>query len=301
MEFIAGVEAELSARWVALMIQLVARPGGGDRGLPALVGRAAGRRGHAHRPRAATTRASPRSSGSACPRSSSGGPLGRRGLPVGLARRGRRPGRGRPLPRGARPRAHRAGRGAWATSSTTSSAPRRFGRRPPSWASSAESSTPTTRPRAAPARRGQLLSRPGAADGDRLRQRRARRDGPRRRAPDGVRRPGGRLDRRLGRLAHLPVVHPPLTAVTPGHRRRTARPSRVRLLDEIEGEAAGHVLAPPRRADAPRQHGPPAEVRRRSGGRPAPALSERAASPGHVNSCLSRLTLNRISDFVANT
>ena len=44
MEFLAGVESELSARSIALTIQLVAGRRGGDRGLPALVGRASRRR-----------------------------------------------------------------------------------------------------------------------------------------------------------------------------------------------------------------------------------------------------------------
>ena len=82
MEFIAGVESELSARSIALTIQLVAVGRGRDRGVPALVGRAArGRRPHrrpaGRRPPSATS-----SFASGLPAVVIGGPVENGALPA---------------------------------------------------------------------------------------------------------------------------------------------------------------------------------------------------------------------------
>ena len=139
----------------------------GDRGLPALVGGAPGRRGDDGRRPASTTRACRRSSSSDCRRSSSAGRsraaelagrLARRASPIEEAVRylgGARPYADRPRGRSRRVRPHRP----------ADAAPSRRSRA--SWASSARWSRPTTPRRAAPARPAacsrSVTGRPGSS------------------------------------------------------------------------------------------------------------------------------------------
>ena len=224
MEFIAGVESELSSRSIALTIQLVDERPGRDRRLPPLVGRAPRRRGADGRP----------------PRRRPAGRRPRVDRPAG--RRGRRPGRRGCAPR----RLARRGVGGrsrpcatWSRSATSAS------RRSAAWGSSSTPSsgrTPSGRRRRA-RRRGDMVStdyspesgaratrkllaspRPPTAiifDSDLLAV-----TGLGVAQPDGLLGPRRRVDRGLGRLAHQPGRPPAADAQSPATSRRTASPPR---------------------------------------------------------------------------
>ena len=159
MEFIGGVEAELSPRSIGLTIQLVRTRRGGDRGLPALVRRAPRRR-RVRRRRAADDPRVEALHALGLPAVVIGGPLA--GAPCSLRSGTTRPPSSSRLFSTSRRSAIAGSRGsrAWRSSSTPRARRGRSARRPTRSGSRPRSSSPTTRPRAAPARHGRLLSSP---------------------------------------------------------------------------------------------------------------------------------------------
>ena len=203
MEFIAGVESELSARSIALTIQLAETVPGRDRGLSPLVGRAARRRRPDGRPSHRRPSRRRARAARACRRSSSAG-LSRAALSpsvshdeasvvvdavrylaaLGHTRIGRVAGVSDFVHTTQRTEAFRG----------VVAGPRALGGGPVN----------RLHRRERRARDAEVPVRARAADGDRLRQRPAGGHRAGRRAAHGLLRPGRPLDRGLGRLAHQP-------------------------------------------------------------------------------------------------
>ncbi len=193
-----------------------------------------------------------------------GGPLAGGMLPAVWNDEAVRRRRGDPVPRGTRPHADRP-RGRATASSTTPSSGRdaflaitaRARAHRPRW------STPTTRRRAARGRPGSSCSRARPAHRDRLRQRRARGDRPRRRAPDGALAcPDDVSIVAWDDSLDLPGRPPAADGDDARHHARTARPPRDGCSPRSTARAAGDVEQP--RAELlPRGSTGPVRARRR--------------------------------------